>query len=224
MWDLLSKLAAFPDVVPVLAGRRIHPMSFNMFRDIGALGVQFTDQLFSPAIDADDFERVCGGLSLHNARQVPADAIVPQLASFFGKTGPREGPRFLDRWAQVDPIAADFTALRSAELTPRGRMRLWGQVHDARPDRGHVRTRRLGTEEHNRVRPVRRLRRVRGRRPPRPALIVLAKPSGQSFGRVAGVIGDSRARPDKSSLTPRSIKHIVPVSWTAGRDSQISGK
>jgi len=40
MWDLLSKLAAFPDVVPVLAARRIHPMSFKMFKDIGALGVQ----------------------------------------------------------------------------------------------------------------------------------------------------------------------------------------
>jgi hypothetical protein len=40
VWDLLAKLGNFPDVVPILIARRIHPITFRMFKDVGALGVR----------------------------------------------------------------------------------------------------------------------------------------------------------------------------------------
>jgi hypothetical protein len=50
-WDLLAKVAAFPTVVPVLVARRIHPVTFKFFKDIGALGTEMRAQWFSEAVD-----------------------------------------------------------------------------------------------------------------------------------------------------------------------------
>lgn len=127
LWDLLAKVAAFPEVVPVLVARRIHPISYRMFRDIGAIGTNLDRQVFSDSIDEDEFRRVCSGLSFHNAARVNAATIEPGLEKFFAETGPRIVERSLARWAVAAPIAARVERLRRTDLPGHERRDLWRQ-------------------------------------------------------------------------------------------------
>lgn len=111
-WDLLAKLAAFPDVVPVLVARRINSTTFRFFKDIGALGTELRNQLFSDAVDPDDFERVTNALKLHNAVRVRADYSMAGVTKFFRTIGPEFGQAALERWAVAAPIAATYPELR----------------------------------------------------------------------------------------------------------------
>lgn len=125
VWDLLAKASAFPDVVPVLVARRLHQMTFNMFKDLGALGTLLGNQVFSTAIDAEDFRRVTTGLSLHNAERSDAESVMPRLAAFFGRTGPEQASGFLERWKVAAGTVAQFTDLRRTDLPQKERRRLW---------------------------------------------------------------------------------------------------
>jgi hypothetical protein len=127
VWDLLAKLSAFPDVTPVLVARRIHPVTFRMFKDIGAFGVELRSQLFATEIDTDDFGRVTSGLSLHNAIQADPTTPLPVLKSFFGKTGPENVGASVEKWRTAAPLAAEVTALREETLPGHQRHSLWVQ-------------------------------------------------------------------------------------------------
>lgn len=112
VWDLLWKLGTYPDVVPVLVAHRIHITTYRMFKDIGALGTELREQLFSQAIAADTFERVVSGIHLHDAKRVDPQVPRASLLKFFGTTGPEQSPSFLPRWSRVAAIAAQYEELR----------------------------------------------------------------------------------------------------------------
>lgn len=114
VWDLLWKLGTYPDVVPVLVAHRIHFTTYRMFKDIGALGTELRDQLFSEAIEADTFQRVASGLHLHDAKRVDPKAARASLLKFFGATGPGQSPSFLPRWGRAAAIAAQYEELRDS--------------------------------------------------------------------------------------------------------------
>jgi hypothetical protein len=124
-WDLLGKLADFPEVLPVLVARRIHLTTFRFFKDVGALGTETRGQWFAQAIDEGDFERVVNGLGLPDARRVPDDVPPPALLKFFRDTGPSVGAAQLLRWQTAAPIVRRYRDLRDPHRSYDDRRQLW---------------------------------------------------------------------------------------------------
>lgn len=116
-WDLLAKAGAFPEVVPVLVGRRIHATTFRFFKDIGALGSELRSQLFSHTIESADFARVTGGLRLSNAVQLQPGAmnssVARGLTRFFRDLGPTLAREHIQKWSRAAPICDKFKSLRT---------------------------------------------------------------------------------------------------------------
>lgn len=123
VWDLLTKLAAFPDVVPVLICRQAHFTLFRMFGDIGATTMYYQRQAFSTAIPEDEFRGVMAELGFSDARRVSdPDRQVPAITGFFSKSlrAPRtEEPvdnralvvRSQERWAEASKTVSDYADL-----------------------------------------------------------------------------------------------------------------
>jgi hypothetical protein len=126
VWDLLAKLAAFPDVLPVLVARKFHTTTFRMFKDIGVLGTEMRAQFFSPTIPADQFRGIVGTLGFHDARQY-VGGLEPGLATFFSRTGPQYGQERLDLWSRAASVVANYPELRDEGLDEGGRAELFNQ-------------------------------------------------------------------------------------------------
>jgi hypothetical protein len=121
IWDLLAKVGAFPDRVPILITRRVHYWTYKMFSTLGAVAYQSERQWFSPTIDAARFTKVTRDLGLTDAIRV-ADPDSPNaaLAKWFTVTlrKPTAGDqrqlmeRSAERWARAAPICAAYLVLR----------------------------------------------------------------------------------------------------------------
>ena len=123
VWDLLTKLAPFPDVVPVLVCRLAHLTLFRMFADIGAIAHYTQNQYFSGAIPAARFKAVTKELGFNDAQRVPdPDRPIPAVVGFFTKNlrAPRTDepvdPRPLivrgrERWAEAAEIVDAYSDL-----------------------------------------------------------------------------------------------------------------
>jgi hypothetical protein len=139
VWDLLAKVAAFPEVVPILIARRLHLTTFRMFSDIGALGHDMHVQWFSPSVPEARFNHVRAGLSFLDARRA-ADPNRPndRLRGFFSKTAVTERPASaqLDRWREASEIVAEYVDLRRASLAQDRRDELWDDFRAAIVDAG----------------------------------------------------------------------------------------
>jgi hypothetical protein len=142
VWDLLSKVADFPDVVPVLVARKIHLITFRFFKDIGALGFQMGCQWFAAhgttkaPLDPSTFEEVTSRLGFLDARRA-ADppAMHPPLRNWF-----RDVPTKVDhtlvldqqeRWERAAPIVANYDVLRDETVTGRARHDAWADFAQA---------------------------------------------------------------------------------------------
>ncbi len=115
VWDLIAKVAAFPDVLPLIVARRFHVTTFKMFKDLGVLGSETRAQFFSPSIPAGDFREVVATLGFADATTYEG-RIHPGLRKFFAVTGPRFAQERLARWSLVAPIAANYPELRDESL------------------------------------------------------------------------------------------------------------
>lgn len=124
-WDLLAKLAAFPGVVPVLVARRIHPVTFKFFKDIGALGTEMRAQWFSDTVDETDFNRVVTALGFRDARRFTPGTRMANVERFFSKFGRELAVEQVQKWAVAAPIAADYADLMDPGLDPKDRTDLW---------------------------------------------------------------------------------------------------
>jgi hypothetical protein len=130
VWDLLAKLGDFPDVVPLLVARRIHPTTFRMFKDLGAFGYDARKQWFAErgggrSIDQDDFERVTSRLGFEDAvllsRPPGVERGLANLLSnvFHRPHGELDVPLIqaaAARWREAAPLAADFVDLRAERM------------------------------------------------------------------------------------------------------------
>lgn len=126
VWDLLLKLATFPDVVPVLICSWAQVTLFRMFADLGATAHYTQTQYFSAEIDEARFREVTLSLGFRDARRMPdADRAQPAITGFFGETlrAPRlENPadarplvvRSKERWARASEIVAGYSDLAEA--------------------------------------------------------------------------------------------------------------
>lgn len=124
-WDLLAKVADFPDVVPVLVARRIHPLAFNCFRDIGALGRATGAQWFDAnRIAEDQFERVTKRLSFRDAVRVDPSHPDPAVVRWFRDLDRDVIRRQAERWERAAPILTRHATLR-LEVDYGERHRLW---------------------------------------------------------------------------------------------------
>jgi hypothetical protein len=120
VWDLLGKVGAFPDRVPILITRQPHHWTFQMFIALGAVAYRTERQWFSGTIDKDDFDEVTGSLGLRDAVRVEdPDAPHRGTRAFFEKTlrKPVDGfpsvmARSRARWAVAAPICARYLDLR----------------------------------------------------------------------------------------------------------------
>jgi hypothetical protein len=149
VWDLLAKVGDFPEVVPILIARRIHPTTFRMLKDIGALGYQTRQQWFAErggnhSIDPTRFAQVAASLGFDDATLLGgARAPDGRMSNFFSQTL-RRVPNHADlplvevsaqRWAGAAPLAADYTALRAERMDAGDRRELLtefaGRVADA---------------------------------------------------------------------------------------------
>lgn len=124
VWDLLAKLGAFPDVLPVLVARRLHFTTFRMFKDLGVLGHDMRAQHFSTKIDAEDFTRVTASLGLNDARRTEPTNVPAHTLKWFGETGPRYAAGQLEKWARAAPIVDSYRELRT-DLDENERRDLW---------------------------------------------------------------------------------------------------
>ena len=120
VWDLLVKLSAFPDVVPLLVCRLTHATIFNMAADIGMMAFFFRRQMFADSIDVDRFKEVTQGLHFTDARRVAdPDRSLPMLTGFFTKNVRASAEddarplivRSLERWAIAAPIVEAYADL-----------------------------------------------------------------------------------------------------------------
>jgi len=137
IWDLLAKVASFPDVVPVLVARKMHYISFRMLKDLGGLGTQTGKQLFADrgttraSIDPDRFAEVTSGLSLRDCKLVDPTSPSSRLQKFFGETayklidGASLAVNSQARWQATAPIVAQFAELRDDTLPMSRRTDLW---------------------------------------------------------------------------------------------------
>jgi hypothetical protein len=156
VWDLLAKLGEFPDVVPILVARRLHPTTFRMFKDVGAIGFDARNQWFAERagasyIDTPTFERVRRTFGFDDALLLsrPPEPHRP-LTRFFTTTlvqqppvGDRP-PLILaqgERWEEVAPIASHFTDLRAERMDGPDRRALLGEFAARLADAGLLDTR-----------------------------------------------------------------------------------
>jgi hypothetical protein len=156
VWDLLAKLGEFPDVVPILVARRLHPTTFRMFKDVGAIGFDARNQWFAERagasyIDPPTFERVRRTFGFDDALLLsrPPEPHRP-LTRFFTTTlvqqppvGDRP-PLILaqgERWEEVAPIASHFTDLRAERMDGPDRRALLGEFAARLADAGLLDTR-----------------------------------------------------------------------------------
>jgi hypothetical protein len=124
-WDLLAKVGAFPQVVPVLVARRIHPLTFKFFKDVGALGTEMRSQWFSNSIDETEFERITSSLGFRDARRIDPSSRLASLERFFSRFGPALATEQSRKWQLAAPIAARYDELRNPGLDPDDRHELW---------------------------------------------------------------------------------------------------
>lgn len=123
VWDLLGKVGAFPDRVPVLITHRVHSWTFDLFSTIGAVARPTQNQWFSPTIDRQRFGAITGELGFHDAVRLDnPDSRNRALEDFFTKTlhkpaaiGGDSRPlmvRQAERWTQSAEVCARFIGLR----------------------------------------------------------------------------------------------------------------
>ena len=130
VWDLLAKISTFPDVLPVLIARRIHPITFRFLKDVGGLGTSMRRQWFSPRISSSEFSEVVSKLSLADCRQTtdPIEPFAP-LTRFFSETVYTPSPSLLleqlTKWSRTAPFVRRYSDLRDDGLDPKTRRRLW---------------------------------------------------------------------------------------------------
>jgi hypothetical protein len=143
VWDLLAKVADFPEVVRILIARNIHRTTFRSFKDIGALGWRSYRQWFHnratdrASIDPEAFGEVRQRFAFDDAVMVedPAEPQ-PVITKFFSETvhGGTSGDPLIaaqaKRWARAAPIAADFSKLRDDDLSADDRRELWREFGD----------------------------------------------------------------------------------------------
>ncbi len=96
-----------------MVARRVHLTAFRFFKDIGALGTELGNQLFSDVIDEYEFSRVTSELRLHNTLRVSPTYEHAGVSKFFRVTGPQYGPTQLQRWSIAAPIVARYPELRA---------------------------------------------------------------------------------------------------------------
>jgi hypothetical protein len=123
VWDLLTKVATFPDVVPILICRLAQITLFRMFADIGAATLYTQRQFFSASIPRERFERVTDELGFSDALRVEdPDRRRPAIVGFFEKSirAPRvEEPadprpllvRARERWERASEIVGNYSDL-----------------------------------------------------------------------------------------------------------------
>lgn len=127
VWELLAKVAAFPEVVPVLVARRFHWTTFKFFVDVGALGAQMNTQWFAN-VDPVKFGSVTGVLGLHDAQLVSqVGQRIAVVTEFFRTAVKPKGiaQRAADRWQETAEIVANYVDLRKADLPQADRTALW---------------------------------------------------------------------------------------------------
>lgn len=163
MWDLLAKVASFPDVVPILLARRIHVTTFRFLSSIGALGWELQSQWFSSAgasreaIPPDNFQTIRTDLGFLDMALVNPDHPSPRVVKFFKtilrstKQDELRGPssalivRAAETWGATAPVLEPFgVALRQDNLG-RSRKDVWHACADALSNAG-VDTRGWGPE------------------------------------------------------------------------------
>lgn len=133
VWDLIAKLAAIPDAVPILVARRCHLTTFRCFKDIGALAVATRKHWFSDKIDSETFERARRRFGFYDARQTdPSGSPDNGLVKFFSRTAyttDSEGKSLMigqaEKWRQAAPIVGRYAELRDEGLPPKRRQQLW---------------------------------------------------------------------------------------------------
>lgn len=142
-WDLLAKVADFTDVLPVLVARRIHQVTFNCFKDIGALGCEMRHQWFAHHGTTKDsltppvFEATVQSLGFHDAiRATDPPSANSRIRGWFQRAHTYGEHTLLasqlDRWRQAAPIVAQYRDLRR-EQDHRSRSALWAEfAHDIR--------------------------------------------------------------------------------------------
>jgi hypothetical protein len=123
VWDLLTKLRTFPNVVPILICRQAHITLFRMFADLGAAAFYTSQQVFSPSVPGKRFNEVTRALGFRDARRVAdPDRPSPAMTGFFVKNlrAPRtEEPadprplivRSQEKWRIASEIVDDFVDL-----------------------------------------------------------------------------------------------------------------
>jgi hypothetical protein len=133
VWDLLCKAALLPGRVPILVVPRIHYTTYILFRAIGALGIQTTQQWFAadPAISAVKFRKTVGDLALTGSVQLlhqdrPSNAITGFLTKTVhvrNEYHPDESliQRSSRLWEQAAPICGQpqYLQLRGHDATNR---------------------------------------------------------------------------------------------------------
>jgi hypothetical protein len=134
-WDLLAKVGAFPDVLPILVSRRLHVMTYRFFKDIGGLGVETRKQWFAHRhpIEADHFYAIRTEFGFHDAELIADTAqVIPRLATFFGTTAykPTAGgvsliSAQLRRWERAAGLVDQHRELRNEGLEPIERRESW---------------------------------------------------------------------------------------------------
>jgi hypothetical protein len=142
-WDLLSKVADFPDVLPVLVARKIHQVTFNCFKDIGALGCEMRQQWFAAHGTTKDsltpatFEQTVHTLGFHDAKRASDPPSADSRTSRWFERAPTFGNHTLlvtqaDRWQRAAPIVKQYQDLRS-EPDHQTRSAMWAAFsHDIR--------------------------------------------------------------------------------------------
>jgi hypothetical protein len=136
-WDLLSKVADFPDVLPVLVARKIHQVTFNCFKDIGALGCEMRHQWFAAHGTTKDsltpavFEHTVRTLGFNDAtRASDPPSAEPRTRRWFERAPTFVNHTLLasqaDRWRQAAPIVRQYQDLRS-EPDHQARSAMWAE-------------------------------------------------------------------------------------------------
>jgi hypothetical protein len=124
-WDLLAKVGAFPDVLPLLVARKVHHTTFRFFKDIGALAHVLGFQCFATQVDRERFRDVTGGLSLRDARQIDPTLPDARLVKFFSETAPRLAQGQLAKWEIAAPIVDRYREMRDESVDGSDRTQMW---------------------------------------------------------------------------------------------------
>jgi len=143
LWQLLTSLSGYTDVIPVLVARRIHRCTFKLFKTVGALGWAAQRQWFSNPGDASryrlthqELRRVSTALAFEDMTYVtlpPAPhnkQLVNWLSNVFYKreqNGDTEivGPRSVRLWPKAAPIINRHKCLRDSALPHSQRRQEW---------------------------------------------------------------------------------------------------